>query len=386
MTESKTPENWSRRDSLRLFAGGASIAALFQVPGVANAAAALVDGAPLTLTEIRKLTPVEIAKRSPIVVAAYQYLLNAADEIENPALRQAVTDILKTPAPRVLERLNSDAAKAEVRQTLIDAKLLAAEITVEQLFPPAPSAAEPSQPFLSAPGSGYASHHAYPGGLSTHVALNTRSSLGLYAGYRDTFGSHLSRDIVLASQLLHDLHKPWVFQWKADGSLLKEYPVAGTGAHHILSLAESIYRGLPADMIVAQASAHDAPGSDADEAKTVAYLKAGAIIAGKDPVQYGLLSADGKSVPQPRRVESFITHIGDHDFIIAMPANTWTTPVLKEIAAADYGLTPADLDGEAFNAFRNYVYAQATMIGLHNVHVTGGKDAVRAVVRELIKA
>ena len=40
------------------------------------------------------------------------------------------------------------------------------------------------------------------------------------------FGLKLDRDVVLASQLLHDLHKPWVFQWQADGTCRKEEPLA----------------------------------------------------------------------------------------------------------------------------------------------------------------
>jgi len=380
MTEINERQGWSRRDSLRLLAGGATVATLFQLPKKAAAATA-----PVSLDDVTAMTPLSMAERSAIVTSSYKSLLDAADEIADPALRLAVSAILKAPAAKLLERLPSDTEKSAVRQQLIDAELLKDEVTLVQLFPPASSPAEPCQPFYTAPGSGYTSHHAYPGGLATHVALNTRSSLGLYAGYRDTYGARLSRDIVLASQLLHDLHKPWVFQWQADGSSMKEYVIAGTGAHHILSVAESIYRGLPADMIVAQASAHDHPGNDNSEAKVVGYLKAGAIIAGQDPIAYGLLAADGKTIKAPRRIESFVTHIGDHDWIITGSANKWTTPVLKDIAARDYGMKDADLTGKPFNQFRNFIYAQATMIGMHHLHCEEGVDAVRKVVNGLVK-
>lgn len=382
MTENNKRREWSRRDSLRLFAGGVTVAALAELPKKALAG---VTNAALSLEEVMKLSPTAVAERSEIVVASYRYLLNAADEISDPALRQSVAGILKTPSALVMERLNSDGAKEEVRAKLAAAGLLKPEATVAQVFPVLAKATEPAQPFIVAPGSGYASHHAYPGGLAVHVALNVHASLGLYAGYRDTFGLGLSRDVVLASQLLHDLHKPWVFQWKADGSLLAENTIAGTGAHHILSVAESIHRGLPADVIIAQASAHDHPGDAASEGKVVGYLKAAAIIAGKDPLQLGLLSAGGETIKTPRAIEPFITHIGDHDFIVAMPANTWTLPLLKEVAAKDYGMREADLAGEAFNKFRNFVYANVTMIGLHQTNVTGGADAVRGVVRALIR-
>jgi len=381
MNENNQRRDWSRRDSLRLFAGGMTVAVATQLP---RAAAAAVSKA-ATLEEVLKLSPVDMAERSDLAVSAFRYMLSAADEISDPALRQAVTSILKMPTATVLERFKDDAAKTEMRAKLVEAGLLKPEITVAQLFPPAAKPAEPAQPTLSAPGSGYGSHHAYPGGLVVHVALNVRSSLGLYGGYRDTYGSRLSRDVVLASQLLHDLHKPWVFQWKADGSLLTEYPIAGTGAHHSLSVAESVYRGLPADMIIAQASAHDHPGDAESEAKVVGYLKAGAMIAGKDPVQYGLLAADGKSIKLPRSIESFITHIGDHDWILSVPTNKWTMPLLQDAAVKDYGMTEADLTGERFFKFRNYVYANATMIGLHHLNVAEGPNAVREVINALIR-
>jgi hypothetical protein len=217
------------------------------------------------------------------------------------------------------------------------------------------------------------------------VALNVRSSLGLFAGYHETFGFTLDRDVVLAAQLLHDLHKPWVFQWQTDASALPEYTVAGTGDHHILGIAESLYRGLPPDVVVAQACAHDNPGTPEDEAKVVGYLKAGAIIAGVNPVLAGLLTSDGKTVVQPRKIEGFVTHLGDHDWVLAVPAAHWTIDLLGEIAREDYQMTAADLKTAKFNSFRNYVFSQTTMIGLHQTHAMGGRDAVRASVHALVE-
>ena len=74
------------------------------------------------------------------------------------------------------------------------------------------AAAREAQPGLILP-----VHHAYPGGLVTHTNLNTRVSVALYDGYRQVYDYMLDRDVVVAAQLLHDLHKPWVFQWGKDG-------------------------------------------------------------------------------------------------------------------------------------------------------------------------
>ena len=83
-----------------------------------------------------------------------------------------------------------------------------------------------------------------------------------------------------------------------DQSSLKEYQIAGTGAHHIFSIAEVIYRGFPVEEIVAQACAHQTLGSAKEE----------------------------------------------------------------QIAVQDYGLKAADLQGEQFNKMRNYLGAQVSMM------------------------
>lgn len=57
--------------------------------------------------------------------------------------------------------------------------------------------------------------------------------------------------MALAGQLLHDIMKTSVFQWQPGGASLKEYTIAGQGAHHVLSIAESMYRSLPVEEVVA---------------------------------------------------------------------------------------------------------------------------------------
>ena len=133
----------------------------FLHPSAAHAATEAV-----TLDACVNMTPGEMADRSQYVMAAWKYLQDAAAEIGNPGLRAAAST-KKSP-----------------------------------------------QPFYTAPGSGWNSHHIYPGGLVTHTALNVASCKALYDNYADMFGLKLDRDVVLASQLLHDLHKPWVFQWQ----------------------------------------------------------------------------------------------------------------------------------------------------------------------------
>ena len=238
----------------------------FLHPSAAHAATEAV-----TLDACVNMTPGEMADRSQYVMAAWKYLQDAAAEIGNPGLRAAVLDIMKNPAPLLAEG-DAKAIMAELKGQ----GLLAQD--AKAVFPTCASTKKSPQPFYTAPGSGWNSHHIYPGGLVTHTALNVASCKALYDNYADMFGLKLDRDVVLASQLLHDLHKPWVFQWQADGTCRKEEPLAATGEHHVLSIAESLRRGLSPELCVAQACAHDHPGAAASEQLVVGWLKAAAVI------------------------------------------------------------------------------------------------------------
>lgn len=124
--------------------------------------------------------------------------------------------------------------------------------------------------------------------------------------YEEVFYYSVNKDIAIAAQALHDISKPFVFQWNANGSSLTEYPIAGQGAHHALALAEVIYRGFPAEEVVAQACAHGAPTSKKEEADVAGWLKAAAIIAGKDPVATASSAKTARRFPSPtiRKVTS----------------------------------------------------------------------------------
>ncbi|MDT8902159.1 TAT (twin-arginine translocation) pathway signal sequence [Anaeroselena agilis] len=375
----------SRRAFLRLSACASGAAALTQVPGLTFGAAPGDAAGRISIEECLSLAPGAMAERSAVVRAGYEFLLAAAGDIADPGLREMVKGIVLDPAPTFMAAYQTEADKEGLRRELVGTGLLKAAVTAEQLLPPLARCDEPSQQFSAASGSTYDSHHAYPGGLVVHTALNVKSSLSLCQGYHDTYGVLLDRDVVLAAQLLHDLHKPWVLQWQEDGATLPECQIAGTGAHHILSLAETIYRGLPPEVLIAQASAHDNAGSPADEARLVGYIKAAAAIAGQDPVAAGLLAACGGKIAPPRRIEPFVTYLGDHDWTFSVPAARWTIGLLEVLAVADYGMGAADLKNGRFNTFRNYIFSQATMIALYQTYVVGGPEGLRAAVHSLVE-
>ncbi len=339
-------------------------------------ALAAQKSAPLSLEEIVSLSPAQMAERSPLVQAAWQYLQDACSVIGNGSVRETVRSILANPAP-LLARGDEKAILAELRaQGLTDR---------DSVFPPCGNAAQSPQPFITAPGSGWKSHHCYPGGLVTHTALNVASCRALYDSYASCFELRLDRDVVVASQILHDLHKPWVFMWDKNGVCRTEQQLAGTGEHHILSIAESMRRGLPAEMVVAQACAHDHPGTDKSEASVVNWIRAAAIINGIDPVKGGYLAADGRTLPLPRRMEGFVTHLADHDFVLSGPACQWTVAALKPIAAR-LGISEADMEKKPFAQLRNYVLSQKTAMQLYGAYAAKGADGLQALVAEVVKA
>ena len=364
----------ARRDLLKMgMAATAFMAAEKIFPAVAHAAVPTIS-----LEKCLSMGPVDMASASGLVSASWEYLLQAADEIRNPDLRSKVKGILKDPAPTLAAKVDKEAVSARLKEAgLLDAG-------AKELLPAYSSPSKTLQPFLSAPGSGYTSHHSYPGGLVTHTCLNVQVSQALFKSYRDVFDFSLDRDVVVASQILHDLHKPWVFQWQKDASSRTEQPLAGTGQHHVLSIAESIVRGIPSDVVVAQACAHDHPGGAASEASVVNWIKAASILAGVDPVQTGLLAEGGKTLPLPRRMEGFVTHLGDHDFVLSVPVVGWLLPVMKKVAVSRYGISEKDLDGKPFNSLRNYVFSQATAMNLYSCYVKEGDSGVERVMKSLV--
>lgn len=371
-------EKISRRKFLQLTAGAAIGAAILNMPGMSFAAGAKVKAASYNNLP----DAVTLAANSELVQLSYQKIKDAVKTIQDPSLARMTMDIVNNPVPTFMNNYQLPGSKRTVYNKLVAAGLLDSSKTSLENFMPPYNGSLP-QPFYSAPGSGYASHHAYPGGLATHTAANLQISEGIYNTYTGLFNSDISHDIVIAAQALHDLAKPLVFQWNKDQSSLTEYQIAGTGAHHIFSIAEVIYRGFPVEEIVAQSCAHTIP-SGKDEQVVVGYLKAAAIIAGKDAEKLGLVTSKG-TIPTPHKQEGYITSLGDHDFVLSGPACQKSVAILKEIAAKDYGMSKADLEGEHFNRFRNYIGAQYSMMYIDSLASTkNGMDKIRQAVKNVI--
>ncbi len=384
-TANETNKHLNRREFIKFSAGAMAALAATTIPLPVTGKTLAIKAMPITLAECLAMDPITMSEKSAYVKAAYEYLLKTANEIQAAGLRRSTLEILHNPAPRLMELYPGLAEKEQIKARLVSAGYIKPTAAIDEFLPPCSNPRQTVLPFYAAPGSGYTSHHSYPGGLATHVAVNVKAALGFYNAYKEVSGLPMDRDIVIAAQTLHDLHKPWVFQWQKDGTARAEYPLAGAGSHHVLSLAELIHRRFPAAVIVAQACAHNHPGTAADEQEVVHWLKAAAILSQQDAVSLGLLARDGQTLPLPRRTEGFITHLGDHDWVLSVPSAKWMINKLGEIAQTEYHMTGADLQTAKFYSFRNYIFSQATLEQLYAIWTIKGETALVDTVKTLIK-
>lgn len=271
-----------------------------------------------------------IAASSPFVRAQMAAIKRLCASIGNATLRDDVHALLNDPTPRYVQRYADERARTELRDALAREEFVAADAPVEGLFPA--SGGGLAQPFWSAPGSDDAGHHGYPGGLCVHELFNARMGEQFAQVYdRQYFDARgvVDRDVAIAAALYHDVMKTVVFQYRSDGTFLPELTIAGTGAHHTLSAAEAILRGRDARFVTVLLSAHAAP-SLGDEKKVVRWCRAAAIIAGVDPVAFGLVRKmfDEYTLAHPAPIEAFVNHLSDHDYVLSIHAAREVKPRL----------------------------------------------------------
>jgi hypothetical protein len=267
-----------------------------------------------------------LAQNSPYVRTLYSNVESLARTIGATDLRESVLAFLHHPAPDFAANRPTPQKRTAVRDALAAAGFVKPDAPISGIFPPGTEPDSPTvmQPFWATPGSGNGSHHAYPGGLATHEYFNASMADGFAKNYdAHYFGGRptVDRDTIIAAALYHDIMKTAVFQWRDDGTMLEEASIAGTGAHHCLSGAEAIVHGRSPRFVVTLLSAHAAP-SLGDEKQVVDWCHASAIIAGVDPVAYGLVKADGngfKLAADPV-IECFINFLSDHDYVLSVHA------------------------------------------------------------------
>jgi hypothetical protein len=381
----------------------------------------------------------ETAKHSPLITSATDFLIAQTNLLHDENLRSQTRDALANPETCILHRANLTPAK---KQAIINALLAAGLLSkaddatfpgglLAGVFPPVrdDDTACPHLPqnFSSAPGSNFGSHHSYPGGLAMHEANNETTAIRLADAYRSVYGQSnaagdpvvkpehpgpgilfIDQDLIIGAPLWHDWAKTIVFQWNADGTESQELNIGGngltnnngqagdsaTGAHHILSIAESMKRGFSAAFVITQASAHSAP-TLGNEYKVVNWIRAAAIIDGFDPVAKGYLSADstgqlhlpalrhtGDAAGQIHFLAEYTIHNeSDSDYTFSVPAVTAVQTVLAKLAPL-FGYNPADT-ARYNNKFRNVILSNESAERLYMLYSNEGIAAVSKEIHHL---
>jgi hypothetical protein len=387
----------------------------------------------------------QIGSGSPLVRSAVELLERNAHEIDDATLRAATLDSFLNHGTCIRHRANvTDAVKTQIIATLTAQGLVnpadGAAITggvKAGIFPPVVNdgTACPTLPlsFEATPGSNFGGHHSYPGGLAVHESFNDQSSINFADTYRGEYGSvdedhhhlpvtrgarrhgdvRIDQDAVLAAPIWHDWAKMMVFQWNADGTEFAElnfggagtndnYGAAGdsrTGGHHIMSIAETMVRGLSPLLVITQASAHSAP-TLGNEFKVVNWLRAAAIRAQIDPVAKGYLVTDstgklrlpplaalasGVDLPANGQtnllVEYQIHNLSDGDFVNSIPAVGQVQVLLKTIAPT-FGYDPTNVAAYN-NSFRNVVLSYLSPERLMMIYDNKGLEEVVDEVSKL---
>ena len=390
----------------------------------------------------------KLASQSPLVTSAMELVKSRLKDIQSPHLRGALTELTQKQESCVQTRAN---LSADDKQRLMDALDKAGLIDASEasrvqggllagVFPPVVNdgTACPQVPvaFYAAPGGATGGHHSEPGGLPVHEAFNNYSSISLALNYRLVYGSTgkdglprvalkasgsnkptdafvIDNDIVVGAPLWHDWAKTMVFQWNADGTEFVELNFGGngktdnngaagnskTGAHHILGVAEAMKRGMPADFIIAVASAHTYP-TYGNEYKVVNWLRAAAILAQVDPFAIGVLRRDAQgnprlaavrkmgdidlnagSEPQENSLVEYVLHnLSDADYVFTGPA-AGTVKLVLDALAPEYGYNPKDAD--YLFRFRHTALTYLSAERLHIVYSNGGLSAVRKELDKL---
>jgi len=397
-------------------------------------------------------TAIALSNKSPMVQSAKEFLLKNIKRIDDASARAITLDAIANPTTCVAHRTGlQESDKNTILQELIAAGLV--DVRDNSTFPGGLKAgvfpplledgnACPKLPqtFFSAPGSFFGGHHSYPGGLPVHESFNDVSSLNLANGYRRVYGHSegglpvidlrdasvllsekpadifLGEDVMIAAPIWHDWAKSMVFQWNSDGSEFRELNFGGngqtdnygapgnskTGAHHMISAAEAMKRGLPADLVIAQVSAHSHTIPD-NEFKVVNWLHTAAILAQIDPVAQGYLSRDAQGrlrLPPVRHLgevnlnaalpsqtnllaEYPLHALSDADSTLTEPAVTIDQVILRTLAP-EFGFD-ANQVAAYNNGFRNPVFSFLTAERLLIIYGNSGLDGARAEINNLRK-
>ena len=352
-----------------------------------------------SLEEVVAMSPDEMARASRVVTSAYNELLSVAASLEDAGYRRLMTECIAEPRVTFLEMYPSDADRRKLFAEMVRLGFFNKADSPDEVWP---RGHMDPQTYLTAPSSHNEFYNAHPGGLAVTVAYNVRMADAYTENYRHMFGLPINRDLPAAALCVHEYPKVWLYQWLDDGSWLEEPRTVYDDtwhAHCIYVTAELMHRRYDSRIVMAMAAAHQLSALDArmDGKRVVCswvglervahFIKAAAVMAQVDPVDYGLLERKGRDmVLAPVPAEQWVTHLADMNWPYTMgAAHLYTWPLLRELAQEDFGLKGRDLGGRPMNQLKNYVWSQLGQIALYEILVREGRDAARRTVKRLVK-
>ena len=350
------------------------------------------------LAEVVEMTPEEMANASRLVTSAYNELLSVAASLEDPEYRRLMTECVARPKITFLEMYPGDQDRRRLFDEMVKLGFFNKEDSPDHVWP---RGHMNPQTYLTAASSHNHFYNAHPGGLAVTVAYNIRMSEAYTANYRQMMGVPINRDLPSAALCVHEYPKVWLYQWLEDGSWLEEPRTVYDDtwhAHCIYVTAELMHRRFDARIVMAMAAAHQLSALDARMEghdvicnwigldRVAHFIKAAAVMAQVDPVEYGLLSKkNGKVVLEPVPAEPWVTHLADMNWPYTMgAAHLCTYPMLREFASERYGMKGKALSGRPFNQFKNYVWSQLGQIPLYEILVREGREAALKTVQRLV--
>jgi hypothetical protein len=353
---------------------------------------------PRSLAEVTAMTPTDMARASRLVSSAYNELLQVASSLEDASYRRLMTECIVAPKVTFLEKYPSEADRRKLFAEMVKLGFFNGDDSPDHVWP---AGHMQPQSYLTAPSSHNDFYNAHPGGLAVTVAYNVRMAEAYTNNYRQMFGLPINRDLPSAALCVHEYPKAWLYQWRADGSWTEEPRTVYDDtwhAHCIYVTAELMHRRCDSRIVMAMAAAHQLSALEASMKghrvvckwhgldRVAHFIKAAAIMAQVDPVDYGLLERKGREmVLASQPAEQWVTHLADMNWPYAMgAAHLFTYPLLQEFARSEYDLTDRDLAGRPFNQLKNYVWSQLGQIALYEVLVREGYDAARHTVKRLV--
>lgn len=354
----------------------------------------------LRLEEIVAMSPEEMARSSLMIMGIYNELLRTAASLEDEAYRRLMIECLTKPKITFLEMYPTDQDRRRLFDEMVKLGFFNAEDDPDHVWPRGHMT---PQTYLTAPSSHNDFYNAHPGGLALTVAYNIRMADAYTQNYRQVYGVPINRDVSVVGLLVHEYPKVWLYQWQSDGTWLEEPRTVYDDtwhAHCIYVTAELMHRRFDSRIVMAMAAAHQLSFLNAhmDGRKVITnwmgldrvahFIKAAAVMANVDPVDYGLLEKrNGEVILAPQPAEQWVTHLADMNWPYTMgAAHLYTEPLLKSFAKRELRLTGHDLAEKPFNQLKNFVWSQLSQITLYEILVREGQEAAEKTLSRMVAA